>query len=136
MRLFVARGRMDTVEEALAKRKIPKWLVPALGYGLSAVSLFWVFAKFPFAQLGHHLRTMDWKWVAVAIVAELLVYFADAWRWKALLQPVDYSRTTSFRRGLARSFAAFCFRTRRKFIFRSPSRRSSFCESWTVSGSC
>ena len=88
MRLFVARGRMDTVEEALAKRRIPKWLLPVVGYGLSAVSLVWVFAKFPFAQLGHHLRTMDWKWVAIAIVAELLVYFVDAWRWKAILNPV------------------------------------------------
>jgi uncharacterized protein (TIRG00374 family) len=79
---------MNTVEVPLRKRKIPKWVVPVFGYGISAISLVWVFSKFPFAQLGHHLRTMDWAWVAVAIIAEVLVYFADAWRWKVILSPV------------------------------------------------
>ena len=79
---------MNTIEVSLRKRKIPKWVVPVFGYGISAISLVWVFSKFPFAQLGHHLRTLDWRWVALAIVTEVLVYFADAWRWMVLLSPV------------------------------------------------
>ncbi|MDE3195741.1 MAG: flippase-like domain-containing protein, partial [Acidobacteriota bacterium] len=78
---------MDTVEASLRKLRIPKWTLPVFGYGLSAISLIWVLSKFPFAQLGQHLRTMDWRWVAVAVIAEVLVYFADAWRWMVLLRP-------------------------------------------------
>jgi len=78
---------MDTLEASLRKRRIPKWALPVFGYGISAISLIWVFSKFPFAQLGHHLRNMEWKWVALAIIAEVFVYFADAWRWMVLLRP-------------------------------------------------
>jgi uncharacterized protein (TIRG00374 family) len=78
---------MDTIEAAAKRRGIPSWLLPVAGYGLSALSLVWVFSKFPFAQLGDHLRTLDWAWVAVAIAVEIAVYFADAWRWMVLLRP-------------------------------------------------
>ncbi len=79
---------MDTVEAPPRRRGVPKWLVPAVGYTISAASLTWVFWKFPFAQLGDHLRTLEWNWVALAILLEVTVYFADAWRWRALLKPV------------------------------------------------
>ncbi len=69
------------------RKKFPKWLVPALGYAIAAVSLVWALSRFPYAQLGDHLRTMDWLLVAVAVVLEILVYFADAWRWMVLLRP-------------------------------------------------
>jgi uncharacterized protein (TIRG00374 family) len=78
---------MNTIEAAAKRRGIPGWVLPAAGYGLSALSLIWVFSKFPFAQLGEHLRTLDWMWVAVAILAEVAIYFADAWRWMVLLKP-------------------------------------------------
>ena len=68
--------------------KIPSWVLPTLGYLIAAASLVWVFAKFPFAQLGEHLRTMSWGWVAAAIAFELAAYFIDAWRWAVLLRPV------------------------------------------------
>lgn len=68
-------------------QKIPKWLVPAVGYLISAVSLVWVFAHFPFGELARHLEHLDWTWVAIAVTVEIGVYFIDAWRWKALLRP-------------------------------------------------
>jgi uncharacterized protein (TIRG00374 family) len=79
---------METVEAPPKRRGIPKWLVPAIGYAISAVSLVLVFWKFPYAQLGHELRTMNWSWVAVAILVDFSVYFFDAWRWRALLERV------------------------------------------------
>src|SRR5882757_4459835 len=78
---------MDTIEAPPARRGIPKWLVPAVGYALSAASLIWVLSKFPYAQLGDHLRTMNWWWVAVAVIFDISVYFADAWRWAMMLRP-------------------------------------------------
>src|SRR5437868_8244730 len=79
---------MDTTETPSTRRGIPKWLVPAIGYTISAVSLVWVFSKFPVAQLGEHLRTIGWWWVGAAILCEFVAYFADAWRWMVLLEPV------------------------------------------------
>jgi glycosyltransferase 2 family protein len=79
---------MDTVEAPPKRRGIPKWLVPAIGYTVSAASLVWVFSKFPYAQLGDHLRTLNWKWAALAIAFEISVYFFDAWRWEQLLVPL------------------------------------------------
>lgn len=79
---------MDTVEAPPKRRGLPKWLVPAAGYFISAASLVWVFWRFPFAQLADHLRTLEWNWVAAAVLIEFGVYFMDAWRWQALLRPV------------------------------------------------
>jgi glycosyltransferase 2 family protein len=79
---------MDTVEAPPNRRRVPKWLVPVVGYAISGASLLWVFWKFPFSQLGDHLRTMQWNWVAAAVLLEFAVYFMDAWRWGALLKRV------------------------------------------------
>lgn len=79
---------METVEAPPKRRKIPQWLVPAIGYTVSAASLVWVFSRFPYAELGDHLRTMNWNWVALAVAFEISVYFFDAWRWQNLLEPI------------------------------------------------
>ncbi len=34
------------------------------------------------------LRTLDWKWVFVAVLLDLSVYVCHAWRWNTLLAPV------------------------------------------------
>jgi uncharacterized protein (TIRG00374 family) len=78
---------MDTCEAPQAGRKVSTWLVPAIGYAISLASLWWAFARFPYAQLGDHLRTMSWNWLALAIAAELATFFLDAWRWRELLRP-------------------------------------------------
>jgi uncharacterized protein (TIRG00374 family) len=78
---------MDTPETPSGRRKIPKWLLPVFGYGLAAASLVWVFSQFPFARLGEHLRTLNWAWIAVAVIVEIGVYFLDAWRWMVILGP-------------------------------------------------
>ena len=62
---------METCETPQAGRKVSTWLVPLIGYAVSLASLWWAFARFPFAQLGDHLRTMSWGWLALAVVAEL-----------------------------------------------------------------
>jgi len=79
---------MDSVEAPPKRRKMPQWLIPAVGYTISAVSLIWSFSKFPYRELGDHLRTLDWRWVWLAVAFEFAVYFLDAWRWQKLLAPV------------------------------------------------
>ena len=114
---------METVEALTKRRRIPKWLIPAIGYAISAVSLIWLFSKFPFAQLGDHLRTMNWWWVATAVTAEIAVYFLDAWRWKVLLVRLVRLRSApAFRRyswGRSRNDIFACQGRRNHSLFSS-----------------
>lgn len=78
---------MDVIEKPPKRRGIPKWLLPVAGYAASGAALVWVLSRFPYEQLGEHLRTMNWWWVAAALVLDIAVYFADAWRWAEILKP-------------------------------------------------
>jgi uncharacterized protein (TIRG00374 family) len=80
---------MDSIAGPKAGRKVSSWLIPAIGYTISLASLIWVFARFPYAQMGQHLRTMQWGWLVLAILLELGSFLIDAWRWRELLRPVN-----------------------------------------------
>ncbi|MDQ6698690.1 MAG: flippase-like domain-containing protein [Acidobacteriota bacterium] len=71
------------------RRKVPKWLLPAVGYTISIASLIWVFAKFPYQQLGQDVRTLEWRWVMLSIVFNLAVYVCQAWKWALILSPAE-----------------------------------------------
>src|ERR1700719_4139898 len=78
------------MDQALVKsrRRIPGWLVPSLGYTLSALSLVWVFHGYNLQQTLADLESLDWRYVAIAVIFELAVYLSHAWRWNILLRPV------------------------------------------------
>jgi len=69
-------------------RKIPSWAFQALGYCLSAGCLAWVLRGYHFSDLWAAIRTLDWRWVSVAVVCDLAVYVCHGWRWSTLLSPV------------------------------------------------
>jgi uncharacterized protein (TIRG00374 family) len=69
-------------------RRIPGWLPQALGYSVSAACLIWVFHRYPFDELGPALRSLDYRWVVLAVAADLAVYVVHGWRWSTLLAPV------------------------------------------------
>jgi len=71
-----------------SRKKIPKWLLPALGYTFSALSLIWVFHDFNFHQTLTDLKTLDWRYVTLAVIFDLAVYVSHGWRWNVLLRPV------------------------------------------------
>jgi hypothetical protein len=58
------------------------------GYCLSAGCLAWVLHGYPTGDLLPTIRALDWRWVTLAVVADLLVYVSHAWRWNTLLAPV------------------------------------------------
>jgi len=70
------------------RRKMPSWLPQVFGYCLSAGCLVWVLHGYPLNELGPTIRSLDWKWVSLAIVADIAVYLAHGWRWVTLLGPV------------------------------------------------
>src|SRR5947207_420622 len=74
--------------EPTPSRRMPSWLPQALGYTLSAVCLVWVLHGYDFNKLASDFRTLDWKWVALAVVADLLVYVVHGWMENAALTGV------------------------------------------------
>lgn len=70
-------------------RKIPSWVPQALGCLVSAACLVWLFRGYHIKdQLVPALRELDWRWVLLAVAADLAIYVAQSWRWQILLGPV------------------------------------------------
>ncbi|HUB33879.1 MAG TPA: lysylphosphatidylglycerol synthase transmembrane domain-containing protein [Bryobacteraceae bacterium] len=78
---------MDQAENS-QRRGLPKWLPQVLGYTISVVCLAWVLHGYPLGELIPNIRALDFRWVLLAVVADLAVYLVQAWRWNTLLGPV------------------------------------------------
>lgn len=70
------------------RRRFPPWLPQVLGYGVSAVCLAWVLHGYPLGELIPNIRALDFRWVTLAVAADLGVYAAQGWRWNTLLGPI------------------------------------------------
>ena len=55
---------------------------------MSAGCLLWVLHGYPLAGLIPQIRSLDWRWVSIAVLTDLSVYLSHAWRWNTLLSPV------------------------------------------------
>ena len=71
-----------------SRRKIPSWLPQVLGYATSAGCLLWVLHDYPIHELKVAIQDLDWKWIGIAVLADLVVYVVHGWRWNTLLAPV------------------------------------------------
>jgi hypothetical protein len=56
---------------------------------LSVGCLVWTLRKANLGELRDDLATMNWKWVALAVFANIGVYLIQAIRWAVLLRPVE-----------------------------------------------
>jgi uncharacterized protein (TIRG00374 family) len=63
--------------------------LPALGYTVSVLSLIWVYKGFDWERELPRIWATDVRWVAVAVVADILVYCCQGWRWALLLNPIE-----------------------------------------------
>ncbi len=79
---------MESTPAEGRRRRLPRWAPQALGYTLSALCLGWALRRYQFNELWPTIRSLDWRWVAVAVLADLTVYICHAWRWNTLLEPV------------------------------------------------
>jgi glycosyltransferase 2 family protein len=67
---------------------MPSWLPQAFGYSISIACLVWVLHGYPIAELIPTIRALDWRWVSLAVAADVSVYVVHGWRWNTLLAPV------------------------------------------------
>jgi uncharacterized protein (TIRG00374 family) len=77
-------------------RRLPKWLLPTLGYAISLASLVWVYYGFDWRGELPKLLATDWRWITIAVIADIAVYCCQGFRWNLLLSPlaqIPVSRT-------------------------------------------
>ncbi len=79
-----------TFDEVIAPPARPsmQWVKPALGYLLAAAGLIWVLHDFQLGQLRSLVAHLDWRWIALAVVCDVLSYVCQGARWRWLLKPV------------------------------------------------
>jgi uncharacterized membrane protein YbhN (UPF0104 family) len=69
-------------------RKLPPWLLPAVGCLISAGALYWTFHGVDLRAVVQDLAATSWGWVPLAAAADLFVYVWQSWRWNLLLAPI------------------------------------------------
>jgi uncharacterized protein (TIRG00374 family) len=60
----------------------------AVGWLLASAGLIWVLHGVNLSRLPEQLAGIDWRWVALAMVCDMLSYLVQAVRWRLLLEPV------------------------------------------------
>ena len=55
---------------------------------ISVICLAWTLHGANLGELRHEIAHLDWRWVAVGVVFDVLVYSWQAWRWILVLKPV------------------------------------------------
>jgi glycosyltransferase 2 family protein len=55
---------------------------------VSVACLVWWVNGVSWTELWEDIRELDWRWVTVAAIADILVYVVQGWRWNLVLLPV------------------------------------------------
>jgi uncharacterized protein (TIRG00374 family) len=79
---------MNAPDSGTRRRGMPRWVLPVLGYSISVVCLVWVYRGFDWDRELARLSTTDWRWVTLAVIADMAVYVCQGWRWSTLLKPL------------------------------------------------
>lgn len=69
-------------------RQPAEQLKTVAGYLFALAGLVWVLHDVHPNQLVAHLTIYDWRWAAVAILADILAFISQGWRWSLLLSPL------------------------------------------------
>jgi uncharacterized protein (TIRG00374 family) len=71
-----------------AKRRLPGWFYPALGYAVSIASIYYVYRKFDWAAEWPRMQQTRLDFVLLAVLCDVAVYCVQGWRWSELLRPI------------------------------------------------
>ncbi len=55
---------------------------------VSVACLVWALHGVSWTDLWEEVRELDWRWIAVAAVFDILAYVVQGWRWSLILRPV------------------------------------------------
>ncbi len=54
-----------------------------VSFAISLACLLWVLSGSELRELPGEIRSLHWGWVGVAVVADILVYCIQGWRWSS-----------------------------------------------------
>lgn len=80
--------RMRSPVTGGSRGRIPSWVGSALVWAISLGCLLWVYHDFDWKAELPRFRHVHWVWIIIAVFADILVYFSQAWRWNMLLSPI------------------------------------------------
>src|SRR5499426_4477517 len=60
----------------------------AIGYLLATAGLIWVLRDFHPGQLRELIANLEWRWIAPALLCDLMSYVCQGARWRLLLKPL------------------------------------------------
>ncbi len=110
---------MNTTAQIVGIQKKSRGLM-ILGYALATACLIWLLHDFHIMQALRQFARVDWKWVAVGMVFDILSYGVQGLRWKWLLSPFGKVKLThTIRAVYAGLFANLLFPLRPGELLRS-----------------
>ena len=62
------------------RKRFPTWLLPALGYAVSAAGLVWVLRDTRLRDSADHFLHLNWFWVALALIFEVVANYCQIGR--------------------------------------------------------
>lgn len=68
------------------------WKV-APGYAIAVLCLIWVFHDVQFKEMTGSMATINWWWIAAAVLFDILGYCCQGLRWSLLLHPIGHAST-------------------------------------------
>lgn len=72
----------------MSKPGLRRTLGQAAAYLVAAAGLLWVFHDVAWAKLLKNMAGLDWRWVALGVLADVVSYVSQGVRWRLLLRPV------------------------------------------------
>jgi glycosyltransferase 2 family protein len=61
-----------------------------IGYAVALACLVWLFHDIKFTEVFFDIRAIDWRWVAAAVLLDIVSYVCQGWRWGLLLHPLGH----------------------------------------------
>jgi uncharacterized protein (TIRG00374 family) len=79
----------DTLSTPVTSDK--RWLrhiETVAAYLFSAACLVWTFYNIHPKAVVHHMARIQWSWVGLAVIVDIVTYYFQGWRWELILRPV------------------------------------------------
>jgi len=77
----------------VSEHRLKKVLKGVAAYFIAAAALVWVFHDAEWAKMGRDVAALNWWWVALGVIFDILSYASQGFRWHLLLRPVGWIGT-------------------------------------------
>ncbi len=72
----------------MSDRSVGKVLTGVAVYLIAAAALVWVFHDAQWARMAKDMAALNWWWVALGVLFDVLSYVSQGFRWRLLLEPL------------------------------------------------